>query len=804
MWHKLFGINNTPDFTDRNLFFYLDKMVNISMIHIERGEYPSIRIILHELEDLFYQIWKLKNTNFDNFSKFLSFSESPDFYMESHLSSALFGKETETFDFSKDSAGSSYQRLLFETPLQKGMFRFFYALHHLWIKALSHENEDIVKECNQVFVRIFFHMMQEPGNETYLIQLLRVFVILAQRSVQYCRSRWNSFLFSAPLVWYTQYSFAYSEDLSDRVHPEYQQWIDYYFFQIMQYIIQDNAPAIIDALIFFLIQESRMFVFRDISPRQYLSFLYRNRQFLYREWLRTHPMDNELSQLEQDIWLIDSFQEFRSWFKRHDALTEAPEKLLDEALKVSWAELKKEVLHRTHMLFRYQKLSELMFMFCAYSLYHGHVRNLSTVLYEYQRYKNNPSWLGKNILPEHLREMLYFLARKPSIEKRYQLREGRFDSSYYFHQTYLLLLAYVFHSQSKATDPSTATINRFIDQQAQRIGFSYLQNTFQEMRDIALQLSRQSYILGAAGIKVENPEQYWNLHILRFIHYAQRKIWEAVRKVKASREIDPAKAEAWVNDMTAQYKEKAILRNLFEYYGAIKTASEDSTPKYWGIKTIDDKGKFLNPWDLVQEKHPIRYGTALAYGENHHLFKQISRSCKTLFPHEWLPTLQKHPCREWIAIVSTAGFQHFFDAMSDYTPRWQESGTWVSSWPISYVGLVRSENLLVHVFRSPGLQGLRSILTLSTNHMGVLIESQNKRSSASSSVQTKPWLWEISDLSTHQEALQNLTSNPPPWLKVYGSPKEQKEFLKDKVSITISQSLVWQAGESFSGFYTLL
>ncbi len=88
--------------------------------------------------------------------------------------------------------------------------------------------------------------------------------------------------------------------------------------------------------------------------------------------------------------------------------------------------------------------------------------------------------------------------------------------------------------------------------------------------------------------------------------------------------------------------------------------------------------------------------------------------------------------------------------------------------------------------------------------MGVLIESQNKRSSASSSVQTKPWLWEISDLSTHQEALQNLTSNPPPWLKVYGSPKEQKEFLKDKVSITISQSLVWQAGESFSGFYTLL
>ncbi len=272
---------------------------------------------------------------------------------------------------------------------------------------------------------------------------------------------------------------------------------------------------------------------------------------------------------------------------------------------------------------------------------------------------------------------------------------------------------------------------------------------------------------------------------------------------KRSKHISDDKVKDFRADVVKKFKRNKSIRLLLENFNLFSDKTDQSYSgriKRKGINTVFDKAAFFDSWHVHFVDSGSGLGRSMALGENSILIRKIEEKCQKIDLKQISKKIKRMGKFEDIFILAT------HHAVWDYLRRSDNyEDKWYSKIEVpqisNFEGWYIVDGKRVPVFSTIVADKKDRILLLNKKKLGKLHQYSPLNSEEESDRKEDIFYIDVQEFLDESELMTKYIAEPPEWLKEKGGKEKQKQYLKEKVLIYISQRFNFRISQSFLGFF---
>jgi len=285
-------------------------------------------------------------------------------------------------------------------------------------------------------------------------------------------------------------------------------------------------------------------------------------------------------------------------------------------------------------------------------------------------------------------------------------------------------------------------------------------------------------------------------------------------RMKRETTISNKKIEVFRKGVVRNFYDNHNIRNILKHYGQFEDKSNKIVPKNikkLGINTLFDKAPFFDDsihWHIsyVGFDEGFDFGRSIAAGENREIILKIGEKLEKNKEKDFESKLLLFGdlSNAIILAVNNASWKFFEQEKrsGEYKPRWQLNNIGMYSQQ-EIVGIYKINDADIPVYEIYDGTNKTAIFVLRKNKIGTLVQYSPLDEGENKQLQEDHFLIDVQsfDIKSNNELINKfLFKDTPDWLKDVGTPKEQEDYLKERVLIHIFEKFEFKPNESIIGY----
>ncbi len=710
----------------------------------------------------------------------------------------------EFFDLYKKDEKEAKFRLAFDPD--KYLISFSTAINQILRiheAAIEVKNDEISRFATYNLNWLLADLAQTPKNDLFVEQLLKYLAEVTRIAIE----NQDRSMYAASIHWYIDIVFnrlRYNEggfDLS------YLELFDKYFFSSVKYIISENQTSLFNALVSSLVDGIHVPDYHRDEIWKYGHIILREDLQKYNQLNAEYNIENRIKELANSENDLNTQEKLEIWLKKFDELKTIIEPNLNEEQKKESKKIEENIRDYATSQFKYQNLLEIVFAINAYCLFkqkYGYIR----YLWEYkQPPDSDASWIGHDIVPQNLDEVIKFYFRKGLFDRKLDFWEDHHGSEKYYKQYFLLLLARILQSIPADAEGKYSQIENYKLPDLHIYRLSDLEHSIDGFVELANGLKQTGNMLAEIGFDTIKLDEIFNAKLVPFLKKLKEEAGKQISAKHKAGNVSQKRVKEFKKEVLKSFYESANLRDIFvKYFKTYEDKTKEKIPdkkERFGINIVYDKAPFFDKWHLHYVGLGENYGRNLASGENSYLLDDIAKECKEIKKQEFEATLAKFENPDDIVIFATnMAFWRFFEDSEKFKPKWYRD---IKQLEVKgFGGWYNFNGQLIPVFETYHREIEKQILILNKSKVGKLVQlsplNENEKEKSIKDI----FYMDIQAFSENKELMEKFIKKPPEWFRKIGDEQKQREHLQERVCIQIFERFEYNKPDDFEGYKLLL
>lgn len=734
---------------------------------------------LQKISDSIKKIFEIQQNNPDRFEQLVV---SQDF-----------------FELYKKDEQEAKLRLVFDP--EKYLISFLTAINQIvrvYEAAISSQNEEISRFSVYHINWILAALSSQQNNGLFIEQILRKLAEITRTATQ----RNDGSAYAAAIHWYTDIVFNRLGEKGE-FQLSYLALFDKYFFSTVKYIVSENQTSLFNALVSSLVDGVHIPDYNRGEVWNYGHIILNKDLQKYNKLDAEHDLQKRVRELADSENDIDAQEKLEAWLKKLDELKTIIEPHLDEAQRKSAQEIEEKIRDFASSQFKYQNLLEIVFAIGAYCLFkqrYGYIK----YLWEYkQPPDSDASWIGHDITPRTLDEVIKFYFRKGLFEKKLDFWEGHHGSEKYYKQYFLLLLARILQGVPADAEGKYLQIENYKLPDLHVYRLNDLEHSIEGFVGLATELKQAGSMLAEIGFDITKLGETFDAKLVPFLNKLKEEAGKQISARHKTGNISQKRIGEFKKEVLKTFYESAHLRDIFSKY--FKTYGDKTREKIIGkkerfvVNIVYDKASFFDEWHVHYVGWGENYGRDLASGEDSYLLDDIAKNCKEITKKDFEATLAKFENSGDIVIFATnIAFWRFFEDSKNFKPKWHRD---IKQLEIKgFGGWYDFNGQSIPVFETYHRKIDKQILILNKAKMGQLVQLSPLNDGEDKKSVEDIFYVDIQAFSENTELMEEFIKKPPEWLQKIGDEQKQREHLQERVRIQIFERFEYNKPADFEGY----
>jgi hypothetical protein len=669
--------------------------------------------------------------------------------------------------------------------------------------AIETKNDEISRFAIYNLNWVLAEVAQTPKNDLFVEQLLKYLAGATRLAIE----NQDRSMYDASIHWYIDIVFNKLGQKDSGFDLSYLELFDKYFFSSVKYVVSENQTSLFNALVSSLVDGVHIPDYYSGEVWNYGHLVLHKDLQKYNQLDTEYGIEKRIKELvnsENDLYTKERLE---LWLKKFDELKAIIEPNLDEEQRKEAQEIEEKIRNFAISQFKYQNLLEIIFAIGAYCLFkqrYGYIK----YLWEYkQPPDSDASWIGHDITPITLDEVIQFYFRKGLFERKFDFWEGHHGSEKYYKQYFLLLLARILQGISADIEGRYSQIENFKLPDLHIYRLSDIEHSIDDFVKDTVDLKQNADMLAEIGFDTTKLDEIFDAKLVPFLKKIKE---EAIKQISAKHKfgnISQKRVEEFKKEVLKSFYDGANLRDIFvKYFNAYEDKTKDKIlgiKERFGINIVDDKASFFDEWHVHYVGWGENYGRDLASGENSHLLDEIAKDCQEISKEDFEATLSKFKNPKDIVIFATnISLWQFFQNSKEFKPKWYRD---VKQLEIKgFCGWYDFSGQLIPVFETHHRNTEKQVLILNKNKIGKLIQLSPLNEGEDESLVKEIFYMNIQAFSENNDLMEQFIKKPPEWLKKIGDEQKQREYLQERVLIHIFERFKYNKPKDFEGYKLFL
>ncbi len=614
-------------------------------------------------------------------------------------------------------------------------------------------------------------------------------------------------MYAASIHWYIDIVFNKLGQKDGVFDLSYLELFDKYFFSSVKYIVSDNQTSLFNALVSSLVDVVPIPDYYSIEVWNYGHLVLHKDLQKYNQLDTKYGVEKRICELISSENNLYTKENLESWLKKFDELKAIIEPNLDEEQHKEAQELEEKIRDFAITQFKYQNLLEIIFAIGAYCLFkkrYGYIK----YIWEYKQAPDaDASWIGHDITPKTLDEVIQFYFRKGLYERKFDFWEGHHGSEKYYKQYFLLLLTRILQGIPADTEGRYSQIENFKLLDLHIYKLSDIEHSIDDFVKVLVELKQNTNMLAEIGFDTTKLDEIFNAKLVPFLKKIEEEALKQISAKHKSGNISQKRVEEFKKEVLKSFYDGANLSDIFiKYFKAYEDKTKDKiidTKERFGINTVGDKASFFDECHEFNVGWGKNYGYYLAYGENSHLFDEIAKDCQEISKEDFEATLSKFKNPKDIAIfASNITLWQFFQNSKKFRPKWYKDVEHLEVKGFS--GWYDFSGQLIPIFETYHRKIEKQVLILNKNKIGKFVQLLPLNEGEDESLVKEIFYMNIQAFSENNDLMEQFIKKPPEWLKKIGDEQKQREHLQERVLIHIFERFKYNKPKDFEGYKLFL
>jgi len=651
MWKNLLNKNDISAKQNR-LIQALEGIGDILVFETKRQKNKLVLDGLQKISDSVKKIFEIQQSDPDKFEQLVV---SQDFF-------ELYKKNEKETKF----------RLAFDP--ERYLISFSTAINQItrvYESAINSQNEEVSRFAVYHINWILARLTKKPNNALFVEQILRKLSEISRTAIE----RNDKSMYAATIHWYTDIVFNRLRRKEGEFDLAYLDLFDRYFFSTVKYIVSEDQRSLFHTLVSSLIDGIHIPTYNKGKVWNYGHIILRSDLEKYNQLEKKYNIEKKIKELANSEADLDTKDKLDTWLKKFNELKAVIEPNLTPTQREEAEKLEQEIKGFVLSQFKYNNLLEVVFAIGAYCLFKQRPSYIK-YLWEYkQPPDSDASWIGHDITPRTIDEVIRFYFRKGLFERKFDFWEGHYGSERYYKQYFLLLLARVLQNVRADSEGKFPQIENYKLPDLHIYRLSDLEHSIDGFIQLVADLKTKKNLIAKLGFDVKRIDELFDDKLIHFLKKLKEEANKQISAKHKAQNISPKKVEEFKEEIFKSFYESASLRDIFTKY--LKTYEDKvkeeiaGKKERFGINIVDDKAAFFDEWHVHYVGWGENYGRNLASGEDSYLLDEIVKGCKEISKNEFESTLSKFKNLDDIVIFATnIAFWRFFEDSKNFKPKW--------------------------------------------------------------------------------------------------------------------------------------
>lgn len=664
--------------------------------------------------------------------------------------------------------------------------------------AIETKNDEISRFATYYLNWLLADISQIPKNDLFVEQLLKNLAGMTRIDIE----KQNRSMYAASVHWYIDIVFNRLRQKEGGFDLSYLTLFDRYFFSSVKYIVSENQTSLFEALISSLVDGVHIPTYYEGKVWDYGHLILHSDFHKYEELDKDHKIENRIKELAESEKDLDTKEKLDKWLEKFDEFKKILEPNISKERKEEAKRIEDEIKEFVVSQYKYNNLLEIVFAIGAYCLFKqkfGYIK----YLWEYkQPPDSDASWIGHDIIPDSIDDIISFYFRKGLFERRFDFWEDHHGSETYYKKYFLLLLSRMMQTISSNSEGKYEQIENYNLPKLHIYRLSDLEYSIDEFIGIANDIKGQTDILGNLGFDTTKVDETFNKKVIPFLQGLKIKAQERIKSLQREQQISPKKIEEFREQLLKEFNETVVLRNIFKHYKLFedKTSEKyDDTLERFGINIVTDKAAFFEEWHVHYTDWGGQYGRNLAAGEDSHLLEGIIVNCKEIKKNEFEQILEKFSdLSDVIIFVTNMALYKFFENSKNFKPKWYKDSPQLDV--KGFEGWYLYKGKYLPIFRAYHRKIDEQIAILNKSKLGKLIQYSPLDEGENEGLKKDIFYMDIRAFSEDENLMKKFLEKPPEWLEKIGDKNKQREHLREKVLLQIFERFEYNKHLEFEGY----
>ncbi len=387
--------------------------------------------------------------------------------------------------------------------------------------------------------------------------------------------------------------------------------------------------------------------------------------------------------------------------------------------------------------------------------------------------------------------MKFYFRKGIPEDVNYWFWEDHHGTAVYYRRYFVLLLAHILQNVRVDATGRYIEIDAYHlkDEDIHRL--SGLQMSIDQYVSIAMELKKQTTLLGELGINEEAIDELFDARLLPFLGKLKEEAAKKITAMHKSQPISSKKIEKFKDEFVKAFYDNAAIREVFSSF--LKAYENRSREKkttregnVLGGNIVSDKAAFFDEWHVHYSGWGNGYGSDLAYRETRDLWNQMVEHCEEGVPEDFESLVDKIT-GDIIVFAAGRAIWGFLEKRPDFRSKWRSGVDQLAAKGFSGWYDSGGKSIPVFDFGIPTVDGL--ILILNKSRLGRLIQLNPLEEGDHDECLKDVFYMNIRAFSENPELMEEFVANPPQWLKEMGDESWRREYLKEKVLVGIRERL---------------
>jgi hypothetical protein len=649
-------------------------------------------------------------------------------------------------------------------------------------------NDEVSRSAIVQLIWILEVTTKLPGNDIFVEQIVRTLSNAGRLAMKHDdRSTYLAFL-----DWYSHAVFGLTE--REKFHLSYLETLDSNFFGNIRYIISNNKESLFHRFVASLVDGLHISIHNDV-------FKYAH-AFMNIDFKKYSALDDKL-EIEKNVRELDeSYEHLYSkealdkWLAKFEVLKENLEVNFPEVKKEDIEEVEKEVRDAAISKFKYNNLLEGVFSIGAYCVAEKKYEFIK-YLWEYKQPPDaDASWVGHDIVPENLEQLIDFYFRKSSFERKMDFRDGHKGSERYYKFYFLLLLLRYLKNIPSSGGGQYPQFNDFRLPDFNVGRLSSIEHETGELITLGKDLVKEGLLLHTLGFDANDSEEL-ERKMVSFLIILKEKAELGLDIKHQNKNISPRKVNEFKNGFVSGFYENANFRDIFRnFLHQYQEALNIEGGNRLGINQVEDKAVFFDSWYVHYGEMGEHYGSNMAILEDAYLFSEVEKNCEEAVGLD--KALEQFSVLD-DAFIVFSGVGSFFSKNENFHTKWSNE----TPDPLDvkgYEGRYKFQDKLIPVFEVNSNRNEDGVLILSRNQFGSL-NQYSPLNNESPKLLKDIFYMKIQALSDDEDLMDKLIQSPPEWLSKIKEKEKRIELLNTRALIQIFGSYEFKKHPQFAGYF---